>query len=328
MTGIAIDRTGERYGRLTVQARAGSSADGHTRWRCTCSCAYRRTVCVRADALVSGSTKSCGCLMRARLWSAAERRTLRKYINLVPYGHLATLIPGRTIDAIKQRATLLGLQRSGRRFPRLARNENFFARKGDLTTAYWAGFIAADGCVVVRPRRELRIALHRRDETHLKQFCAASGYTGKLYPRAKSIVSLTVCAADRWIDDLRNRFDIGPRKTLTLRPPVKLTRREALAYSIGYIDGDGCWARERQSERLILVIIGTRPVVRWLRSLWVEAGASVGGAQVRPSRGCHRLSIRGRHAESIAYLLGRIHTPKLERKWRVARGEALGQTGA
>lgn len=58
-----IDRTGKRYGRLTVQWLARVSGR-HTYWSCRCDCGS--IVEVSACHLSSGSTQSCGCLRRDR----------------------------------------------------------------------------------------------------------------------------------------------------------------------------------------------------------------------------------------------------------------------
>ena len=52
---------GDRYGRLVVVERAGSS---HRRrlWLCRCDCGQPATV--RSDRLFAGKTRSCGCLQR------------------------------------------------------------------------------------------------------------------------------------------------------------------------------------------------------------------------------------------------------------------------
>lgn len=57
-----IDLTGQRFGRLTVLDRAGSSAARYARWRCGCDCGAEKVVDGRH--LRSGGTKSCGCLQR------------------------------------------------------------------------------------------------------------------------------------------------------------------------------------------------------------------------------------------------------------------------
>lgn len=58
------DRTGNKYGRLTVVGRASNAmhpnGKSSTRWVCLCDCG--KTVTVLGDNLESGHTKSCGCI--------------------------------------------------------------------------------------------------------------------------------------------------------------------------------------------------------------------------------------------------------------------------
>lgn len=62
-----IDRTGDRYARLTVVERlpAKSSRDTNARWFCRCDCG-RATVAYGGD-LERGKVKSCGCLNAERI---------------------------------------------------------------------------------------------------------------------------------------------------------------------------------------------------------------------------------------------------------------------
>ena len=66
----ATDRLGQVFGRLTVVGYA-DRGDGRGYWSCRCSCGCMAVV--RADALVAGRTKSCGCLNANRLEDLAGR---------------------------------------------------------------------------------------------------------------------------------------------------------------------------------------------------------------------------------------------------------------
>lgn len=50
---------GQRFGRLVVLHRAGSTANGSALWACLCDCGARTTV--KTGHLRSGNTASCGC---------------------------------------------------------------------------------------------------------------------------------------------------------------------------------------------------------------------------------------------------------------------------
>lgn len=58
----ARDLTGERFGRLTVIQRAGSNKDRRSTWLVKCDCGNEKIVAY--NALTSGNTRSCGCLLK------------------------------------------------------------------------------------------------------------------------------------------------------------------------------------------------------------------------------------------------------------------------
>lgn len=63
------DLTGQRFGRLTVQALAGRDKGGRATWRCLCECG--NVVIVAAYSLKRGATSSCGCLRKECLRTTA-----------------------------------------------------------------------------------------------------------------------------------------------------------------------------------------------------------------------------------------------------------------
>ena len=62
--GTLIDLTGKTFGRLTVLSRTVNDKFGKVCWLCRCSCG--NIISVSSGALVTGNTKSCGCLQRDR----------------------------------------------------------------------------------------------------------------------------------------------------------------------------------------------------------------------------------------------------------------------
>ena len=59
MSGCAPDLTGQRFGRLVVVAREGSTPKRQATWRCACDCGAETVVL--AKNLRCGNTRSCGC---------------------------------------------------------------------------------------------------------------------------------------------------------------------------------------------------------------------------------------------------------------------------
>lgn len=54
------DLSGQKFGRLSVANRNGSSSDGKAMWDCVCDCGNKTTVI--GKLLRSGNTASCGCI--------------------------------------------------------------------------------------------------------------------------------------------------------------------------------------------------------------------------------------------------------------------------
>lgn len=63
-----IDLTGQRFGRLIVQRRSGTSIHGKVLWECSCDCG--NIAAIKGNCLQSGDTKSCGCFHLERLRGA------------------------------------------------------------------------------------------------------------------------------------------------------------------------------------------------------------------------------------------------------------------
>lgn len=68
------DLTGQRFGRLTVIAKAEDRPTGCSKWLCQCDCG--NTSSVGNNALKSGHTKSCGCLCRELASKASKTHGL------------------------------------------------------------------------------------------------------------------------------------------------------------------------------------------------------------------------------------------------------------
>ena len=86
------DKTGMRFGKLTVIEYAGSNAKQHSLWLCKCECG--KTTIVRGGNLTSGNTTSCGCkdhhLAKTRIydiWHGMKSRCYRKnHVHYKNYG--------------------------------------------------------------------------------------------------------------------------------------------------------------------------------------------------------------------------------------------------
>lgn len=104
---------------------------------------------------------------------------------------------------------------------------------------YWAGFLAADGCVDSEGR--IRIYLHIKDIAQLEKFKSYTGKPHKISTSAKYPDRCSFEFTDRvmikWLED---NFNIVPNKSLIYKVPDNLTKEQYSHFFRGLFDGDGC----------------------------------------------------------------------------------------
>ena len=187
-------------------------------------------------------------------------------------------------------------------------DEQYFAAP-ELENSYWAGFIAADGCIVTPSvgQKQLQISLNYLDAAHLESLKDAIGagmvrqynYGDSLRAARLTIVSDLLC------ETLEKNFKITPRKSLTLNPP-DLSGNLAYSFIAGYIDGDGCYTRS--GNRPTITIRGTFALLAWI--------ADVYGLDKTPrlESGVHTISFNGDDAINIRNSFNNLGLPLLLRK--------------
>lgn len=119
-------------------------------------------------------------------------------------------------------------------------NENFF-QEHTSDSYYWAGFIAADGCIKDRDSC-MELTLGIKDIKHLNKFNISIKSSYKIITKFKGrheCCSLTLYSK-KLITDLNTNFCITPRKSLTLEYPKFTNKFLEDSFIRGYIDGDGC----------------------------------------------------------------------------------------
>ena len=77
--GKLVDLTGQKFGRLLVVKEAGRAKEGAAKWLCLCDCGTQ--VVIRGRALMSGNTRSCGCLRKEVASRFAEKNVNWKGIS-------------------------------------------------------------------------------------------------------------------------------------------------------------------------------------------------------------------------------------------------------
>lgn len=197
-------------------------------------------------------------------WTQKELCIIQENYGNIKIKDLASLLPNRTIQAIQKLAQRLGLSANYSLAQRIYNFDELYFDNPNIYNSYWAGFIAADGCIL----RDggIQIAISSKDIDILYAFKKAVQYDGPIkifISKNKEYAKITIWGAYRWQKMLQKYWNVTRRKSNTLiRPKIKCKDLQ-LAYIIGYIDGDGSIFITNRAD-LILSICGTKSVITWI----------------------------------------------------------------
>lgn len=244
-----------------------------------------------------------------RYFSGEKARDLSEIYGIAPTNIYALLK--------KRSVPINGQPGSNRRRGRHSVDAQFFSRiDSDEDSAYWAGFLAADGSV--GKNGSVTLSLAARDYNHLllfKKHCCAEHPIGKQLAKSSSgqfseSVRLTVTSKD-WVQSLE-KLSIVNRKTFTLTFP-EMPLEAQRHFMRGYFDGDGCWHRTKRGG-VCFDVLGTKQFLEVFREILIrECGCFC--PEVRKVKGIYGLRVNGwNNCASIAAFLYRDSTVYLERK--------------
>ena len=265
-------------------------------------------------------------------WTSAEDVILSECYGRQAYRKISERLQRRTRNSIKCRARKLGLL--GHKSAVMAQAKKHYTIQQDyfhlptMENSYWAGFIAADGCISPK-RNSVKVQLHSQDIAHLQWFASCAGYnglirraTGGAYKPESTCAILNICGVPHWVNDLAAAFNVTAHKSLTLEPPVGLNHDNGLAYIIGYIDGDGSISETRGHYKQAVYfskaisVRGTIAVLIWIKQVFdASFSSSRSDPGVHVYQGHAQYRVAGRRAEQIIAALKQLDTPKLARKW-------------
>lgn len=202
-------------------------------------------------------------------------------------------------------------------------NEDYFAEP-NLENSYWAGFIAADGCVTkpTRGQRRLQVVLASKDDSHVYLLRDSIGggrvraYRRKSNSSEKMLENTGLyVASDRLCEDLESGYNITPRKTFSLKPP-NLEDDLAYAFIAGYIDGDGCYGIRNGRPRI--QIAGTHELLSWVSNIFGYRNTP----GITSGENVYHIQFSGDNAINMRATFKSLDLPLLRRKSE--RWEALG----
>lgn len=149
-------------------------------------------------------------------------------------GALYSVDGGTVYDRLKQMGVMFRSPSESKRLYTL--NHEAFVSIATEETAYWLGFLYADGCVMEK-EQTVQLVLKEEDQAHIKAF---RDFLSADYPisfdRKRNAVKLTVSSARLCASLIA--LGCTPRKSLSLTMPA-LPEHLAHHFVRGYFDGDG-----------------------------------------------------------------------------------------
>jgi len=262
---------------------------------------------------------------RPRPWTREEDQILIENTGQMPRDRVVSLLPGRSYHGTEARALRLGLNgwtyRAFRGINRRYHVALSFFDDPNPQNSYWAGFLAADGCIYGRS-----VSLASVDRDHLELFARTVGYDGSIGMQKgrgrfgrRPLYRVTFTGVPEWVEALARHWSVGPRKSLSLQPPALQSLECVLPFIRGYIDGDGSVFLVRPkgctAPRVRLSMVGTRSMVEWIATVFGEIAPAERVSVSRPKGSIWGYDVTGRRAAVIAHHLLADGGSRLSRKW-------------
>lgn len=190
-------------------------------------------------------------------WTLEEIELLKTHWKSSSMEELLNQFPNRNYNSLMLKAQSLGIKSE---IQRKRKGSLDFLDSINLKSAYWWGFIMADGHLT--KKGELIIQLNKRDENHLNKLALL--LNSKTNTIKEDYVILRVQDKNfgkKWL----NIFNINTPKTYT--PPnlsIFYNKELLLSFFIGLIDGDGCIWESKKWLNLRIELHGN-----WLNELQI-----------------------------------------------------------
>lgn len=262
---------------------------------------------------------------KSKRWTTSEHNELRKMANTCQYVDMAQRI-GRTPGAVKQRFRYLGLKNNirehyGRKY---SIKDNAFSQTTS-STCYWAGLLAADA--TIEDNDQIKLELKVIDETILIEFAKFLNTDTRLtYRTMKNVNGRGVYACLRFVsrqccEDLKNIFNVVPRKSMILKKPNLTDDVHRDAYMVGLIEGDGHIAI-RQGRLIIQFTTASQSNLKWFQEqVYRIIGNQPGSTKLKRKTPTWSTSVHCTYAESLCESLLKSHPGFMVRKWSIAHNE-------
>lgn len=213
---------------------------------------------------------------RGITWNNDEIKLLKKHYPYASKEYLIKLFPNRTYINIRNKAEKIGLKRISQ--DRYYVNHEAFSEWNEYS-AYFLGFILADGHLCYNGDKYLQICVSIRDKDILEKFISYTEYAGSITKGHKekhnvnisgdyisnvsSTVRVTISNA-KIVKDIIDKGVQAGNKTYTAKFPENIPNNMLRHFIRGVIDGDG-WVTVSINDYVSLGVVGTESVVTGVR---------------------------------------------------------------
>ena len=149
-------------------------------------------------------------------------------------------------------------------------NDNLFAEINDNDSAYWLGFLYADGSVR-QDRNEIALDLQAKDKKTIEDFHNFCGNKNNIREHninrnGKIYQSYTSSFSNERVKNNLIKLGCVPKKSLILTFPTEEQVPQKFIYDFvrGYIDGDGYIQYDYSKHRYRIMIAGTKAFLQGL----------------------------------------------------------------
>jgi len=283
---------------------------------------YKNGKTIKEVSIATGASFSCVTnILKSKNVPLRRKVNFNKddIVNLYLSGHSIKFISQKLKlpkTNIARRVKRYGISRSISQAKRNEQINHKCFKEYNINSAYWAGFLAADGSI--RKKGGVRLALQKRDIGHLKKFGEFINYNKiKLYSNTPEIVF----GSKEIEKDLDFNFNIINNKVYILNPPSQINKNFISHFIRGYLDGDGCIHKTKCK----ISFAGTYMMLCWIKEnikLFVEEAKNPSVLPQKQSKYTYTLTFNGKiQSRKIVKWLyeGSTENTRLDRKYEIAK---------
>lgn len=179
-------------------------------------------------------------------------------------------------------------------------------------SAYWVGFLMADGCIskMNNGNPQVKLTLGRKDRDHLSKFKDFLETNHPIYDRNYNVKKSIFCITSEKISDKLNDFGIIPNKAKIAKVNKLQNNRH---FWRGVIDGDGSVGIYNQVRTKL---VGAKPLVKQFKDFVTSFSNTEAG--IIKYNGSYCYQVGGKYASEIVKNLYKDSNIHLDRKKQIA----------